>query len=90
MVPVLGSAEEQSWAVFGTTMATCGWKERTPSPRPWLRSAGGCLFLAKPDIGGRPMFSERSRCVPQATQEPAGTRPRLSSTRGGGCSVVHG
>lgn len=30
MVPVPGSAEEQSWAVFGTMMVTCGWKEHTP------------------------------------------------------------
>lgn len=47
MVPVLGSAEEQSWAVFGTMMVTCCWKEHMPSPRLWLHSAGGASLSGK-------------------------------------------
>lgn len=60
MVPVPGSAEEQSWAVFGTMMVTCSWKERTPSPRPWLHSTGGVSFWQSLALEGDPCLVSKA------------------------------
>lgn len=73
MVPVPGSAEEQSRAVFGTVMVTCGWKERMPSPRPWLHSAGGISFWQSLALEGDPCLVSKadvSREPPRRLLEP--------------------
>lgn len=60
MVPVPGSAELGSlWHHDGSLRLGAA------HAQPKAAFCRGCLFLAKPDIGGRPMFSERSRCVPK-------------------------
>lgn len=73
MVPVLGSAEEQSRAVFGTMMVTCGWKERTPSPRLSLHSAGGVFFWQSLALEGDSCLVSKadvSREPPRSLLEP--------------------
>lgn len=44
MVPALGSAEGQSWAVLGTTMVTRGWRSTRPAPGCGCILQGGVSF----------------------------------------------
>lgn len=91
MVPVPSSAEEQSWAVFGTVMETCSWKERTPSPGRGCVLQGGVSFWQSLTLEGDGcLVSEADVSHKPPSQEPAGIQPRLSSTRGGSCSVDRG
>lgn len=58
MVPALGSAEGQSWAVLGTTMVTRGWRSTRPAPGCGCILQGGVSFWQSLTLEGDRFFSE--------------------------------
>lgn len=84
MVPGPGSAAGQSWALFGTVTVTCAWRERTPSPGPWLQFAGGVSFWQSPTLEGHRWLvsqADVSRQPPRSLLEPEpdGAAPGLAA-----------